>query len=207
MKEVFDYFGVDALPNDWLPEGLNQSLETLEAKAKLCQSCGLSESRNKVVFGCGNIDQPLICFVGEGPGVDEDRLGEPFVGRAGVLLDSAIVKGLKLKREDVYFCNAVKCRPPKNRTPSADEIEACFTYLEKQIKLVNPKVIVTLGQVAQKAILGLEPGITKLRGSWYEWEGFDVMPTFHPAYILRNPPAKRPFWEDLQSVMQRLNLG
>ncbi len=178
----------------------------LKAAAEHCQRCRLAQTRNKVVFGVGKTDSPLICFVGEGPGADEDKQGEPFVGKAGVLLTAAITKGLGLKREDVYICNVVKCRPPENRTPLPDEVAACTPYLYRQLELLRPKVIVTLGQPAQLALSGVQQGITKLRGQWLSWRGIRLMPTFHPAYLLRNPPAKADFWRDLQEVMRELGL-
>ena len=185
----------------------SMSLETLKAEAQSCRDCRLCEERKNVVFGVGNTLSPLVCFVGEGPGADEDRVGEPFVGKAGELLTAAITKGLGLKREEVYICNVVKCRPPQNRTPLPDEVAACSPFLYRQIELIKPKVIVTLGAPAQLAISGKQGGITKIRGSWLSFRGIKVMPTFHPAYILRNPEAKRPFWEDLQKVMKELGLG
>lgn len=182
------------------------SLEQLKAQALGCVACRLCETRNKVVFGVGKTDSPLIAFVGEGPGADEDRLGEPFVGRAGELLTKAITAGLGLSRNDVYIANVVKCRPPENRAPLPDEVEACTRYLYRQLELIQPKVIVTLGQPAQMALSGVNQGITKLRGNWQTWRGIKLMPTFHPAYLLRNPPAKKEFWEDLKAVMAELGL-
>ena len=180
--------------------------EELETEAAQCRKCRLCEKRKNVVFGVGNKHNPKIVFVGEGPGADEDQQGEPFVGKAGKLLTSAIENGLKLKRNDVYICNVVKCRPPENRVPMDDEVQACAPYLYRQLTLTNPQVIITLGQPAQKALIGIDMGITKLRGQWQNWRGIKLMPTFHPAYILRNPPAKRPFWEDLQAVMREVGL-
>lgn len=187
-------------------EGAERELAQLRETAESCTRCRLCETRNKVVFGVGNVRQPLIAFVGEGPGADEDRTGEPFVGKAGQLLTAAITKGLGLRREDVYICNVVKCRPPENRAPLPDETASCTPYLYRQLELINPQVIITLGQPAQKALSNIDMGITKLRGKWQEWRGFPLMPTFHPAYILRNPPAKKEFWEDLQEVMRKLGL-
>jgi uracil-DNA glycosylase family 4 len=182
------------------------AFDKLEREASGCTLCSLCETRNTVVFGAGNSKQPLIAFVGEGPGADEDQTGQPFVGRAGQLLNGAIEKGLGLKREDLYICNVVKCRPPENRTPLPNEVLACSPYLFRQLELVQPKVIITLGQTPQLALSGVDLGITKLRGQWQEWRGIPLMPTYHPAYILRNPPAKKPFWEDLQAVMKFLGL-
>ncbi len=182
------------------------SFEALNLDAQACRRCRLCETRNKVVFGVGKIERPLIAFVGEGPGADEDRLGEPFVGKAGQLLTGAITKGLGLRREDVYIGNVVKCRPPENRAPMPDEVAACTPFLFRQLELIAPTVVVTLGAPAQSALTGNLGGITKLRGKWLEWRGIPLMPTFHPAYILRNPAAKKPFWEDLQMVMERVGL-
>lgn len=184
----------------------DEAIVQLRAEAESCRRCRLRDGCSKVVFGVGKTRRPLIAFVGEGPGADEDRVGEPFVGKAGQLLTAAITKGLGLRREDVYICNVVKCRPPGNRAPLPDEVAACTPYLFRQLELVNPSVIVTLGQPAQLALSGVSLGITKLRGTWQEWRGVPLMPTFHPAYILRNPPAKRYFWEDLQAVMGRLGM-
>jgi len=178
----------------------------LEKEALECELCSLCQNRKSVVFGDGNIESPLIAFVGEGPGADEDLQGLPFVGKAGELLNNAIEKGLGLKRKDIYICNVVKCRPPENRTPLPNEVQACSPYLYRQLELIKPKVIVTLGQTAQQAISAKEIGITKLRGQWQEWRGVPVMPTYHPAYILRNPEAKKPFWEDLKEVMKFLGI-
>jgi DNA polymerase len=184
--------------------GLN--LDALREVALGCTRCRLCETRTNVVFGTGKSESPLICFIGEGPGAEEDKRGEPFVGRAGQLLTDAIEKGLKLSRSDVYICNVVKCRPPENRTPLVDEMQACSQFLYRQIELVKPKVIITLGQPAQLATTGIDLGITKLRGRWQSWRGFPLMPTLHPAYLLRNPSAKKDFWEDLKSVMEFLGI-
>ena len=181
-------------------------LEALQREASICLKCPLHEGRRNVVFGVGNVVSPPIAFVGEGPGADEDRLGEPFVGRAGALLTAAITKGIGLRREDVYICNVVKCRPPGNRTPLPDEVASCNPYLVRQLELVRPRVIVTLGALAQRVLTGREGGITRLRGKWVSWQGVPLMPTFHPAYLLRNPSAKKQFWEDLQEVMRELGM-
>lgn len=178
----------------------------LKKVASSCQSCRLHEGRNNVVFGAGKETNPLIAFVGEGPGADEDKQGEPFVGRAGKLLTAAIENGIGLTRSEVYICNVVKCRPPGNRTPQPDETAACTPFLFRQLELLKPGVIVTLGQAAQIAMCGRKEGITKLRGKWLDWNGVPLMPTFHPAYLLRNPPMKKYFWEDLQAVMKKLGI-
>lgn len=195
-----------AMPNVTAEISPGMDWNELEQTALVCRKCRLCEGRNKVVFGVGKREQPVIAFVGEGPGADEDRVGEPFVGRAGALLTAAITNGLGLQREDVYIANVVKCRPPGNRAPLPDETESCTPYLYRQLELLQPQVIVTLGQPAQKALSGVDIGITKLRGQWQQWRGIRLMPTFHPAYILRTPAAKRLFWEDLQEVMRVLGL-
>ena len=185
----------------------NSSISDLKSTCLSCEECRLCETRQNVVFGSGLTTNPRIAFVGEAPGADEDKTGEPFVGKAGELLTAAIIKGLKLTREDVYICNVVKCRPPENRTPQPDEIKKCLPYLEKQLELIKPKTIVCLGGTAQKALVGSEEGITKLRGKWLEWRGVPVMPTVHPVYVLRNPVAKKDFWEDLKKVMDKLGMN
>jgi DNA polymerase len=176
----------------------------LEEPLRTCQACRLCEGRTNLVYGVGNPDSPLL-FIGEGPGRDEDLKGEPFVGRAGQLLTDMITKGMRIKREDVYIANIVKCRPPENRNPMPEEMEACLPNLERQIEIIQPRIIVTLGAVPAKALLKESLGITKLRGNWREHHGIPVMPTLHPAYILRNPPAKRDWWEDIKQVIAFLN--
>lgn len=167
-----------------------------------CQRCKLSRGRTNIVFGVGNPHAALM-FIGEGPGYDEDRQGFPFVGRAGKLLDQ-IIKAMGFKREDVYIANVVKCRPPENRTPQPDEVSACSPFLYRQIEIIRPRAIVALGAPATRALLETGLGITKLRGTFREYRGIPVMPTFHPAYLLRNPAAKRSVWEDMQQVMALL---
>lgn len=175
-------------------------------QVKGCTRCGLCQSRTNTVFGEGDPDADLM-FVGEGPGQDEDLAGRPFVGRAGQKLDEMIA-AMGLGREQVYIANVVKCRPPGNRTPLPDEARACWPYLERQIEVIQPKVIVVLGNAAAKMLLDTPVGITKLRGQWQRFGAIDVMPTFHPAYLLRQytPENRRRVWEDLQQVMQRLGL-
>ncbi len=164
-----------------------------------CTRCRLSEKRSRIVFGVGDPDARLI-FVGEGPGVDEDRQGEPFVGRAGQLL-TRIIESMGFRREDVYIANVVKCRPPDNRTPQADEIATCSPFLFQQVAAIRPRVIVCLGTPAAQTVLGTRGTITHLRGRFHDVAGYRVMPTFHPAYLLRNPAAKKDVWEDMKQVM------
>jgi DNA polymerase len=176
-----------------------------------CTRCALAETRKSVVFARGNPEAKL-CFIGEAPGADEDEQGVPFVGRAGQLLDKMIAAMGLDPASDVYVCNIVKCRPPANRTPEPDEIEACLPYLHEQLENVRPDVIVALGNTAVAALLGSKLGITKMRGSWKLYKGrIPVMPTYHPSYLLRPGPtqadAKKQAWEDLQAVMKNLGLA
>lgn len=184
---------VDLRQADW---------ETLAGLVSSCRRCILCEERHNTVFGEGDIHAELM-FVGEGPGQDEDRTGRPFVGRAGQLLDKMIT-AMTYRREEVYIANVVKCRPPRNRVPSPDEALACIGYLRRQIELVRPKVIVALGGTALSFLLGESASITRMRGNWMTFEGIPVMPTFHPAYLLRQEAAKRDCWHDLQLVMKAL---
>jgi len=168
-----------------------------------CQRCKLAQMRTNLVFGVGNPHAELM-FVGEGPGAEEDAQGEPFVGRAGQLLTDIIERGMGLRRAEVYICNVVKCRPPENRNPEPDEVAACEPFLFRQIELVKPKVIVGLGTHAVHALLKIKTPISKLRGNWQQVLGVRMMPTFHPAYLLRNPGDKRLVWADIQEVMKEL---
>ncbi|HLP99780.1 MAG TPA: uracil-DNA glycosylase [Candidatus Limnocylindria bacterium] len=182
----------------------NDSLERIRADIGDCKRCRLCERRTNIVFGDGNGKAELV-FIGEGPGHDEDVQGLPFVGRAGKLL-TQMIEAMGLQRRDVYICNVVKCRPPENRAPEKDEIAICSPFLLRQLDVIQPKVIVCLGAVALKALLGAERGITHLRGQWLEYRGTRLMPTYHPAYLLRNPSAKGDVWKDLQKVMNVLGL-
>ena len=178
--------------------------EELEKSIENCKKCKLSGTRKNIVFGVGNKNADLM-FIGEGPGADEDEQGEPFVGKAGKLMDKAF-DGVGIKREDVYIANIVKCRPPKNRDPEEDEASICIDYLNEQIKLVNPKIIVLLGRIALNNILGKEYGITKDRGRWIEKDNILYMPIWHPAALLRDESKKIDFWKDLKEVKQKLEL-
>ena len=182
-----------------------RTLEELRAEIGDCRRCRLCESRTNLVFGVGNPKAELV-FVGEGPGQDEDRQGEPFVGRAGQLLTEIITKGMGLSREQVYIANVIKCRPPGNRNPEADEIAACEPFLLKQLEVIGPKVIVALGTFAAQTLLRTRAPITRLRGAWHAYHGMKLMPTFHPAYLLRNPHDKKLVWNDIQEVMRELGL-
>jgi len=168
-----------------------------------CVACKLHEQRTQTVFARGDGSSGL-CFIGEGPGADEDAAGEPFVGKAGQLLDKMIA-AMGIDRDAVYVCNIVKCRPPNNRKPMPDEMHHCAGFLQTQLELVAPRVIVALGATAVEGLLGSSGGITRIRGRWRTYnQRVPVMPTFHPAYLLRNPKAKREVWEDLQQVMALL---
>ncbi|HLZ91547.1 MAG TPA: uracil-DNA glycosylase [Candidatus Acidoferrum sp.] len=169
-----------------------------------CTRCKLHRGRTKLVFGDGNPDAQLV-FVGEGPGRDEDAQGLPFVGRAGKLL-TQMIEAMGLRRQDVYICNVVKCRPPENRTPEKDEVETCSPFLLRQLDVISPKVIVCLGAVAAQTLLETNRGISHFRGQWLEFRGRKLMATYHPAYLLRNPSAKSEVWKDLQKVMSVLGL-
>jgi DNA polymerase len=169
-----------------------------------CTRCKLHKGRTKIVFGTGNPNANLM-FVGEGPGRDEDLSGEPFVGRAGKLLTD-MIKAMGLQREDVYIANVVKCRPPENRLPEKDEITTCSPFLMRQIDAIKPKVICTLGSCSAQTLLQTTQGISKFRGEWFDFRGAKLMPTYHPAYLLRNPGAKAEVWKDLQKVMVVLGL-
>ena len=179
-------------------------LDVIRAEVVACRSCDLCRTRTQTVFGVGDPETRLL-FVGEGPGADEDRQGEPFVGRAGRLLND-IIKAMGLRREQVYIANVVKCRPPENRVPNAVEVGSCIGFLERQIEIISPEIIVTLGSVATKALLGVEASMGRLRGRFHAYRGIPLMPTYHPAYLLRNPAEKRKVWEDIQMVMERLGM-
>ncbi|MGH9382526.1 MAG: uracil-DNA glycosylase [Thermoanaerobaculia bacterium] len=184
------------------PEARRTELEAVAREASACTRCALAEGRRTVVFGSGNPDADLM-FIGEGPGAEEDRQGLPFVGPAGQLL-TRIIQAIDLSRDDVYIANIVKCRPPGNREPLPDEVAACRPWLEAQIRLVRPRVIVALGKVAAQALLGDDGPIGKLRGRWHTVAGIPLMPTYHPAALLRNAGLKRPVWDDMLRVRERL---
>lgn len=186
-----------------LPTSNSELLLKLRAEIGDCQRCKLGKTRTNLVFGVGNPNAKIV-FVGEGPGRDEDLKGEPFVGRAGQLLTDIITKGMKMRREDVYICNVVKCRPPENRNPEPDEIESCEPFLTRQLEIIRPTVIVALGTFAAKTLLKTELPISKLRGKFHDYKGIKIMPTFHPSYLLRNPEAKKDVWEDIKMVMAEI---
>jgi len=170
-----------------------------------CRRCKLCAQRRHIVFGQGD-PKARIVFVGEGPGQDEDLAGEPFVGAAGQLL-TRIIQAMGLSRQQVYICNIIKCRPPGNRTPEPDEIAACIPFVRRQLAAIAPAYICALGAVAARALLKTDLPIGKLRGRFHDYRGTPVMPTFHPAYLLRNPEQKRAVWQDVQQIMARLGLA
>jgi DNA polymerase len=191
------------VPED--PAAREAALAALGEKAAVCTRCRLAGGRQTVVFGCGNPHADLM-FVGEAPGAEEDRQGLPFVGRAGELLNR-IIHAIELRREDVYIANILKCRPPGNRDPMPDEAAACMPFLEQQIALVRPRVLVALGRIAAQVLLGSDTPIGRMRGQWFRVQDVPTMVTYHPAALLRNPALKRPTWEDMQQVRDRLRAG
>jgi DNA polymerase len=177
-----------------------------EGGVKVCTKCRLHEARKNTVFGEGALNASLM-FIGEGPGETEDDTGRPFVGRAGQLL-TKMIQAMGLTREQVYIANVVKCRPPGNRTPTADEVATCTSYLLQQIEVIRPKVIVTLGLPATQYMLGVDRPMRELRGVWHDWNGIKIMPTYHPSYVLRSytPEVRGTVWGDLQKVMKELGM-
>ncbi|MEN9217225.1 MAG: uracil-DNA glycosylase [Gloeomargarita sp. HHBFW_bins_162] len=216
MSEQMDLFQLltppapaSAEPEPYPTGGIYNNLAELTAACLVCQKCGLAAARTHVVVSRGNPHAPLM-IIGEGPGQQEDETGLPFVGRAGQLLDKILASVHLDPERDVYICNVVKCRPPGNRNPEPDEVSACKPYLLEQIRLVNPKIILLTGAVAVQAILGDKRGITKIRGQWFTWQGYDCMPVLHPAYLLRNPSRdvgspKWLMWQDIQAVRAKLD--
>ena len=181
---------------------VEQELGKIEKVIAGCMKCSLHETRTRTVPGQGS-SRPEIMFIGEAPGFDEDQQGLAFVGRAGQLL-TKMIQAMGYTREKVFIGNILKCRPPGNRAPMPDEMTACLPYLKAQIALLKPKVIIALGATAVKGLLNTSTGITRLRGTWLSFEGVDVMPTYHPAYLLRNTSAKKEVWEDLKTVLNHL---
>ena len=182
-----------------------EALKVVERKVTHCRKCAdLVENRTQTVFGVGNV-QPRLVFFGEGPGADEDRQGEPFVGRAGQLL-TKIIEACTLKREDVYIMNVVKCRPPGNRNPESDEIANCRPFFEQQLEILQPEFICCLGAVAATTLLDTKLSIGKLRGKFHDYRGSKVLATYHPAYLLRNPNAKKYVWDDMKILMAEMDV-
>jgi DNA polymerase len=187
-----------------MPKSRKKLLAELGDHVSVCKKCHLWKGRTQTVFGVGNPEARLL-FVGEAPGAEEDRQGLPFVGRAGQLL-TKIIEAMGMTRDDVYICNVLKCRPPGNRDPEMDEIVSCEPYLLRQLDLIRPEVMVALGRIAIQTLLREKTAIGRMRGRWYDYHGIPLMPTFHPAYLLRNPPEKRTGWDDMQEVMRKLGL-
>ncbi len=184
---------------------LEESLDAIRAELGECQRCGLAAARTQLVYGVGNPNARLV-LVGEAPGREEDLKGEPFVGEAGRLLDR-ILLAMGMQREDVYICNVLKCRPPNNRDPLPEEVTTCEAFLIRQIAAIRPQVIVGLGRFAVHSLLKTKAPISRLRGEWQSYQGIPLMPTYHPAYLLRNPEGKRDVWEDMKEVLRRLHAG
>jgi DNA polymerase len=200
VKRIDKSLSVQEMPVDVKP-----TLPGVREELGDCRRCPLHDTRQNLVFGEGN-PQSEVVFVGEAPGADEDRQGRPFVGRAGQLL-TKIIEAMGLKREEVYICNILKCRPPGNRNPLPGEIATCEPFLVRQLEAIAPKVICALGTFAAHTLLKTEVPITALRGRFHDYHGIAVMPTYHPAYLLRNPSSKKPVWEDVQQIMKRLKIG
>lgn len=189
---------VGSLPG--VVDGERPLLDDVRRELGDCRRCKLCTGRKNIVFGSGNPRSELV-FVGEGPGETEDLQGVPFVGAAGLLL-TKMIEAMGYRRDDIYICNVVKCRPPGNRNPEPDEVAACEPFLRAQLKAIQPRAIVALGKFAAQTLLRDTTPITRMRGNWREYEGIQLMPTFHPAYLLRQPAEKRKAWEDLQQVMK-----
>ena len=197
-KESLNIIGSWGSKQTSLPE----TLESIRKDLGDCRRCGLCDSRRNIVFGEGNHSAKLV-FVGEGPGYEEDQSGRPFVGAAGQLL-TKIIQAIKLTREQVYICNIIKCRPPENRNPLPDEILACSPFLQRQIAVLKPDFICALGTFAAQTLLKTKEPISRLRGNFHKYKGIMVLPTYHPAYLLRNPDKKRDVWEDMKMLMNEM---
>jgi len=181
------------------------ALEAIRERLQKCDCCSLCKTSRNIVFGEGKSEADIM-FIGEAPGAVEDKTGRPFVGPAGKLLTDIIEKGMGLQRQDVYIANIAKCRPPGNREPSPEEIRECIGFLEEQITVIEPTVIVALGKTAAQTLLNTDTPISELRGKFHDYHGIKVMPTYHPSYLLHNPAKKRDVWEDIKKVMHYLNL-
>jgi uracil-DNA glycosylase len=195
---------VQAAAPESSPPTSTPTLTSLAESVRACEQCSLYKTRTQTVFGVGDEHADLV-FVGEAPGADEDAQGEPFVGKAGQLLTDIIVKGMKMRREDVYICNVLKCRPPNNRNPNPEEMGKCEPFLIGQLSQIKPKVICALGGVAAKSLLQTEEGVGRLRGRWHNYQGIPLRVTYHPAYLLRTPSDKGKTWADVQELMKVLS--
>jgi DNA polymerase len=206
LKDLgFTHLDIQSSQLSALSSHQESELDVLGREASVCTKCKLSGTRTQVVWGTGNPNADLM-FIGEAPGRDEDVQGQPFVGRAGQLLTD-IIRAMKLTRADVYIANVIKCRPPENRNPEPDELEACRPFIRRQIELIKPKVIVTLGKFALQSLTDKAHAVSAARGQWTEYEGIKVMPTYHPAYLLRTPSAKKDVWNDMKKVMTELGIN
>ncbi len=213
LKSYLEYLkgmGIETLPASGKKEEKmiqRESLTLGEVRKQLgdCKRCKLHLTRRTIVFGEGT-ENPQLMFIGEGPGYDEDVQGRPFVGKAGQLL-TKIIQAIHLEREEVYIANIIKCRPPQNRNPEPDEIKSCFPFLTKQIQVLQPKIICALGTFAAQTLLQTDAKITSLRGKTFDMEGINVLPTYHPAFLLRNPDKKREVWEDMKQISKWLTEG
>lgn len=187
---------------DWgaVPQRIRETLKDIRQDLGDCQRCRLAKNRKNIVFGAGDSAAKLV-FVGEGPGFEEDQQGEPFVGPAGQLLNK-IIEAIQLTRIQVYICNIVKCRPPRNRNPQPDEIKTCFPFLERQISAIRPDFICALGSIATQTLLNTAEPISRLRGRFHDYNGIRLLPTYHPAFLLRSPERKRDVWEDMKMLMK-----
>ena len=194
-----ELLGVEDIPSPSPDPGPEGQLQELKQEVLQCRACPLHRTRRNPVLGEGN-PRAILVFVGEAPGAEEDQQGRPFVGKAGELL-TRIIKAMGLEREEVYITNVLKCRPPNNRNPRPEEIRACLPFLLRQMEIIKPKLICTLGTFAAQTLLGTQERITSLRGRFHQWRGIKVMPTFHPAFLLRNPAYKRLAWEDVKKIM------
>jgi len=213
--EIEKTFGVESVSISAAPKsaparksagpGKAEALAALEVEFKNCQMCHLAKTRTQVVFGAGNPEARLM-FIGEAPGFDEDKQGLPFVGAAGQLL-TKIIEAMKLSREEVYIANCLKCRPPGNRNPEPAEIVSCNPILTRQIEIIQPEIICALGKFAAQTLLRSESPISRLRGKFHDFRGMKLMPTFHPAYLLRNPADKKMVWEDMRLIMRELGIS
>jgi len=188
--------------SQFAPAAPRPSLESIRTEIGDCQRCKLAPKRTNIVFGSGNPNAELV-FVGEAPGYDEDQQGLPFVGRAGQLL-TKIIESINLKREEVYICNVLKCRPPENRNPEPDEVASCNPFLKKQLATIRPKIVCCLGTFAAQTVIQTTSSISKLRGQFFDIDGMRVIATFHPAYLLRSPDKKREVWEDMKQIRAEL---
>ena len=206
LKNYLEYLkgiGIDSLfvsgnaPHE-VSQSKVQTLDEIRRELGDCRRCKLHRTRSTIVFGEGN-EKAKLMFIGEGPGYDEDVQGRPFVGKAGQLL-TKIIQSIHLQREEVYITNIIKCRPPQNRNPESDEIQSCHPFLQKQIQSIQPKMICALGTFAAQTLLSTDAKITSLRGRVFELSGIKVLPTYHPAYLLRNPERKREVWEDMKQI-------